>query len=191
MREIEIKCKVDELWRFEQALSKLTASKQGVQHNWYYAHPQLQGVSYRTRSCCPESDRNCLLVQKYGANPINGQDRVEIEIETGITQYDLGLDLENQGFYIESQWYRQRTTYDAGNYFVEPAINSGFGKIVELESKGDMSVGQLIDEANRMGLSVIDTELMNKAYNVVAGDSKYYNSFLKGRPVYIDWDELL
>ena len=192
-RELEIKCRIadGQEWRYRQAVSKIPKIKENVvQHNWYYAHPDLKNISVRTRSSCPESDLHCLLVQKFGDNPINGRDRVEIEIETGVTQYDLGLDLEHQGFYLESQWYRNRTTYDAGNFVIDEALNSGFGFIVELEANSRMTIEQLIDKAADMGLTVISTELMNKAYNVVAGDDSYYKSFIKGYTKYIDWENL-
>ena len=70
---------------------------------------------------------------------------------------------------------------------IESALNSGFGRIVELEATSQMTIDQLIDEAADMGLAVIDTELMDRAYKIVAGDSTFYTSFLRGRPKYIDW----
>ena len=98
-REIEIKCHIVDEWRYLNALDRATQIKDGIeQHNWYYSHPQLNGVSVRTRSSCPESDRHALLVQKFGSNPINGQDRVEIEIKTGVTQQDLHCELNFQDF---------------------------------------------------------------------------------------------
>lgn len=189
--EIEIKCRIVEEWRYLNGLERAVLVKEGIeQHNYYYSHPQLNNISVRTRSSCPESDRNAILVQKFGSNPVNGTERVEIELETGLTQRDLGVELDGQGFFIESQWYRQRASYDAGDFLIEPALNSGFGRIVELEATSNMNVDQLIDEASEMGLAVIPTELMDKAYKIVAGDSSFYNSFLNGRPKYIDWDEL-
>jgi len=191
MREIEIKCQVVDEWKYIKGLER--AIKVGdsiIQHNWYYSHPQLTGVSYRTRSYSPDNDRECLLVQKYGKNAVNGQDRIEIEIETGLTQWDLGVELEGQGFKIESQWFRNRDSYDAGDFLIEPALNSGFGRIVELEATSNMNVDQLIAEASEMGLAVIPTELMDKAYKIVAGDESFYSSFLAGKPEYINWSIL-
>lgn len=192
-REVEIKCLIKDQSIYDSCLNLMTFKRSTTQHNWYYSHSAIDNLSVRTRSNNPFSDK-CKLIQKFGNNPINGQDRIELEFNIGIGQEDIDIQLKQQGFVIESKWYRKRYSYLSKyeNFKVDDAINSGFGRIVELEAIGDTTLKDLYSYANALGLEVISIEAMDKAYRMVSSDTEtYYNSFINEQPKYIDWTQCL
>lgn len=196
MKEIELKygpftVSLEEMAQFLESKDWEACSGLELQLNHYWKSPK--GVSIRTRQDIwqPYSENEeplrdpPLLIMKMGADPINGQDRLEVEVSTDDENIEeLGADLAIQGLILESKWARLRTTFytedsDLENVLIFLDYNSGFGLVPEIEGPDLETIKEVGESLGWEGDEFTGDVLKARYEEVVADWENHYNKFIQ------------
>lgn len=186
-RELELKCQIPNgnALRHELTLMGYDLPKQEFQLNHYFepnGNLHADNMSVRARQI---DDNKPTLIFKFGADPINGSDRLEQEYATEWLSIDeLGFNLCKSGMFQEhSKWARYRRKIHIEQLGVELCIdlNSGYGLLAELEAKqGWVTMPHLQNVARTLGLIALPDEMLRYMYQqVLDAKGAYYREFIQ------------